>query len=441
MSIEISNQRSKNYFKQLKGSFIFKLLAILSSFLLIPIMIKYLGNEQYGIWSTLLSIISWVVLFDIGIGNGLRNKIAESLAKDDILSAQKYISTSYILIGVISLLLLVVFMVASSFINWQTIFNTTILPNEELTNILNISAGFIFINFWLSLINQVANGVQKSSLTVFNQFLSNFLSLISVYILSLYTESSLINLAILYGVSLLSSSIMLSIWFYSKNLDLLPKIALYNRKFVKSITSLGFKFFILQVAAIVIFTTDKILITQLFGPEYIVSYDLVFKLFSLITIIYTLISAPLWSSYSDAYSRNDYIWIKRMFVKQLRIYIFVFFSIVILGFLVNPIIDIWVNNSIIIDYKLIISIGALTIISTWNALFSTFVNSINNFDIQLKTSIIAMFLNIPLSILFVKVFNLGIYSIIIASIISLSLFAIFGALQTYNIITRKIIHE
>jgi len=441
VSIEISNQRSKNYFKQLKGSFIFKLLAILSSFLLIPIMIKYLGNEQYGIWSTLLSIISWVVLFDIGIGNGLRNKIAESLAKDDILSAQKYISTSYILIGVISLLLLVVFMVASSFINWQTIFNTTILPNEELTNILNISAGFIFINFWLSLINQVANGVQKSSLTVFNQFLSNFLSLISVYILSLYTESSLINLAILYGVSLLSSSIMLSIWFYSKNLDLLPKIALYNRKFVKSITSLGFKFFILQVAAIVIFTTDKILITQLFGPEYIVSYDLVFKLFSLITIIYTLISAPLWSSYSDAYSRNDYIWIKRMFVKQLRIYIFVFFSIVILGFLVNPIIDIWVNNSIIIDYKLIISIGALTIISTWNALFSTFVNSINNFDIQLKTSIIAMFLNIPLSILFVKVFNLGIYSIIIASIISLSLFAIFGALQTYNIITRKIIHE
>ncbi|MCX6075095.1 MAG: oligosaccharide flippase family protein [Campylobacterales bacterium] len=441
MSLDISNQRTKNYFKQLKGSFIFKLLAVLSSFLLIPIMIKYLGNEQYGIWSTLLSIISWVVLFDIGIGNGLRNKVAESLAKDDILSAQKYISTSYILIGVISSLLLVVFMLASNFVDWQTIFNTTILPNEELINILNISAGFIFINFWLSLINQVANGVQKSSITVFNQFLSNFLSLISVYILSLYIKTSLINLAIVYGASLLSSSIILSIWFYSKNLNLLPKIALYNRKFVKSITSIGFKFFILQIAAIVIFTTDKILITQLFGPEYIVSYDLVFKIFSLITIIYTLISAPLWSSYSDAYSRNDYLWIKEMFVKQLKIYIYVLLSIIIIGFLVNPIIDLWVNDSIIIDYKLIISIGVFTIISTWNALFSTFVNSINNFDVQFKTSIIAMFLNIPLSILFVKVFKLGIYSIIIASIISLSLFAIFGALQTYNIITRKTTNE
>ena len=74
---------------------------------------------------------------------------------------------------------------------------------------------------------------------------------------------------------------------------------------MKSITSLGFQFFIIQIAVIVIFTTDKILITQLFGPEYVASYDVVFKLFSIITIAHGILMAPLWSAYSDAYHRND----------------------------------------------------------------------------------------------------------------------------------------
>lgn len=37
-----------------------------------PIMIKYLGAEQFGIWATMLTLITWVMLFDFGIGNGLK---------------------------------------------------------------------------------------------------------------------------------------------------------------------------------------------------------------------------------------------------------------------------------------------------------------------------------------------------------------------------------
>ena len=437
MNSTISKDRTKNYFKQLKVSFLFKVLAIGASFLIIPIMIKFLGNEQYGIWSTLLSIISWIVLFDIGIGNSLRNKISEALVKNDKKKARDYISTAYVLIGLISVVLLISFLIASGFIPWQRFFNTSILSNDELESVVNITASFLFINFWLSLINQVFNGMQKTSFVVFNQFLSNTLALIFTYVLYLYFETSLWKLAFVYGFSLLLSSLLLSLWFYRKNQEFIPQVKCYTHKYTKSITSLGFKFFIIQIAVVVIFTTDKILITQLFAPEYVTSYDVVFKLFSVITITHSLFMMPLWSAYSDAYHREDLTWIKRTIKNQLKIYLLIVLSTIGLIFLAKPVISIWIGKDFVIDNTLITVMGLFVLVSTWNNIYAYFLNAANKLDIQIKTSIIAIFVNIPLSIMLVKYLDFGVHGIVIGTILSLSLFAIFGPLKTYKTLKGK----
>ena len=107
MTQAVSQDRTNNYVRQVKGSVLFKGLAVAATFLAVPLMIRYLGQEQYGIWSTLLSIMSWVVFFDLGIGNGLRNKLAESLAKHQVSEAAGYIASGYTWIGAISVLLFV----------------------------------------------------------------------------------------------------------------------------------------------------------------------------------------------------------------------------------------------------------------------------------------------------------------------------------------------
>lgn len=434
MNSTISKDRTKNYFKQLKGSFIFKGLAILASFLSIPLMIKYLGVEQYGIWSTLLSIISWIILFDIGIGNGLRNKISESLATNDDEAVQGYISSAYVALGMISISLLVLFLIISAFIPWQSIFNTQLLSEHELTTVVNIAVSFLFINFWLSLLNQVFNGIQKTSLVVFNQFLSNIFSLVAVYILYVFYDTSLMLLSFVYGTSLLLSNIVLSIWFYKNNYKLTPKLKYFSKKYIKSITSLGFKFFIIQIAVVVIFTTDKILITQLFGPEYVASYDILFKLFSIITIVHGLIMAPLWSAYSDAFHRNDMIWIKQTLKTQLKLYIVIVIATIVLALLSKTIISLWIGDEVKVDTMLIIAMSLFILVSTWNNIFANFINATNKLNIQIYTSLIAIILNIPLSIIFVKYYHMDVYGIVLGTFLSLSLFAVFGSLQTYNII-------
>ena len=39
-----------------------------------------LDTNKYGIWLAISSTVSWISILDIGLANGLRNKIAEYLA-------------------------------------------------------------------------------------------------------------------------------------------------------------------------------------------------------------------------------------------------------------------------------------------------------------------------------------------------------------------------
>lgn len=71
MSADISKERTSNYLRQVKGAVVYKGVAMIASFLAIPMMIRYLGQEQFGVWSTLLTVMSWIVFFDLGIGNGI----------------------------------------------------------------------------------------------------------------------------------------------------------------------------------------------------------------------------------------------------------------------------------------------------------------------------------------------------------------------------------
>ena len=429
----ISQDRTRNYIRQIKGSVIFKGLAIADSFFTIPMMIGYLGQEKFGVWSTLLSVMSWIVFFDLGLGNGLRNKLAESLAKNEDHEALSYISSAYTLIGLISISLFAVMALAAFLVPWQRVFNIHSIPEPALRSTVLIAAFFVFINFWVSLIIQVLNAVQKTSVVVFGQFLTNALSLAFVFTLTKTTNSSLLSLAAVYGVALVTSNILLSTWFYRQAPGLVPRFSL-DSQHIRPLLSMGLQFFTIQIAVLLIFTTDKMLITQLFGPLYVTQYDVVFKLFSIVTIIHSLITAPLWSSYTDAYHRGDITWIKGVMRKQLMIFGGVALAVIILMLIAKPAIAMWIGKDIKVSASLIVSMGVFVLVSAWNSIFAGFLNGVHKIRISWIVSVIAMLFNIPVSILVANYTTLGTCSILIGTILSLLPGVFLGPYQTAKII-------
>ena len=82
--------------------------SILIGLLLVPMTIGYVDSENYGIWLTLSSMIAWMSFFDIGINNGLKNKLAEALATKNYELGRKYVSTTYAILTIIFIPLMLV---------------------------------------------------------------------------------------------------------------------------------------------------------------------------------------------------------------------------------------------------------------------------------------------------------------------------------------------
>ena len=114
-------------------------------------LLGYLGDEKYGLWSTILSIISWVNYTDIGISHGLRNVLTKAISLKDYEKAKKSISTAYIVLTTISVSLLLLSIIFVFTLNWHDVFNTEI----DMRFTLGISMAFICVNFVLALSNTI----------------------------------------------------------------------------------------------------------------------------------------------------------------------------------------------------------------------------------------------------------------------------------------------
>lgn len=408
---------------QIKSSILYKAIAMVASFLTVPPMLNHLGPEVFGVWSTLLAVMSWVVFFDFGIGNGLKNKVAESLASDNRQQAAAYIATGYGLIGLIALAIWVLSVGVCAFIPWQWVFNSAAVAEDTLRATAQISVTFLLLNFWLGMIGSLLGAVQKTGVIALGQMLTSCLTLLSVVTIARYFTPSILNFAMAFGLSLAISNGLLICWFMRHYGDLCRRPAL-NTAHMYPLLSFGAQFFIIQIAVLVIFTTDKILITQLVGPEFVTQYDLVFKIFSVVIFAHGVVSNPLWSAYTDAYQRRDFLWIRRMIRMQHLVFLATAFALVALAFLVPWIIQIWVGSGVPVLGSLIAALCLYSIISVWNGMYAMITNGIGEIKVQMYTSVIAMLVNVPLTLLLVKVLNLGVSAVVLSNVLSL----MFGAI-------------
>lgn len=436
--LEVNLNLSKRVNNHIFLSFLLKGISIILSFLLIPITLKYLGNNIYGVWVVLLSIMSWIGLMDIGIGNGLRNKLAENLASRDLTNARINISTAYIILALIGVFFLLILISVIPLINWQRILNISALSNLELKWIMIIYFSSLIISFILSLINSILAAFQLAAFTNITSLLNSVIFIILLKIFSVYALNNLLIIVSLYCGSLILSNLIVSFVFFFNKKELIPSLKFFNKRFLKGITNLGGSFFIIQVAVILIFTTDNYLILKLLGAKEVTTYNIVFKLFSIFTIASTIILTPMWSAFTVSYYNKDYLWIKKkmLVLNYLILPLLVLLCLLIIFY--QEILDFWLPTDQVVHppLKLIISLSILTLISFWNNIYANFLNGISETKLQIRTAIFGAIINIPLSVVFVKFLNLGLIGIVSAMCFSLLPFSILGPIKSYKLICK-----
>ncbi len=216
-----------------------------------------------------------------------------------------------------------------------------------------------------------------------------------------------------------------------------PSIRSINFSYSKDLLGLGTKFFIIQIFGVIIFSTSNLLISHFFSPEHVTPYNIAFKYFSIITITFSIINKPFWTSITDAYSKNDIRWIKSVINKLIKtVGIFSLLSIILVIFS-GSIYRLWIGDKIHIPLSLTIIMSIYTITGILNGIFVSFINGTGKIKFELYLAFINGVIFFPLILLFVKYFNMGIEGIALSILIINLSGSIFYPLQYYLIINNK----
>jgi len=433
--LSAGHSRSIRAKKNIFASFGLKGISILISFLLVPLVLNYIDITKYGIWLTLSSIIGWFGFFDIGLGNGLRNKFAEAIAKDQKELARIYVSTTYAILFIIIGIVYFLFLIINPLLNWTKILNTPLEMGNELSKLIIIVFTFFCIKFILQLIGIVILADQKPAINNSFNVIANSLSLLIIFILTKTTNGSLLYLGTTLSVSPVIVLLIASFVFYNKDYSYCkPSFKYVDFKYFKSLESLGVKFFILQIACIVIFATDNIIITQILGPVEVTPYNIAFKYFGIPIMVFTIIITPFWSAFTEAYTKNDIHWIKNSIQKIIKIWMLVVVGVIVLLVISNQFYLIWVGEKVQVPFLLSAFMGLYAIIITWNNIFAYFINGVGKIKLQMYYGVIAMVINIPISIFFAKNLEMGSAGVILGTCCSLIIGSFFAPIQTIKII-------
>ena len=408
---------------------------MLVSLLLVPLTIDYLSKDTYGTWLTISSVVTMMTFLDIGIGNGLRNKFSEAVSKQDTALARAYVSTAYVVFSAIQLILLAVFLLVFRYVPWQRIFNTDISTNQlQLVVLLTVIA--MAVKLVLDILSYILFALQEPSRTNLMTFLSNALVLIGTYGLMRFTKGSLTYLAIVSAVSPILILAVGSFALYGSRLRLYkPAVHLADLKYAKSLLSLGYQFFVIQLAVIVIFYTDNLIITQLFGPAEVTTYNVAFRYFNAINTLFAIAIGPYWSAFTEAFMKNDAAWMKRTYHYLQKLWLGLVLVVLLMILMADPIYSMWVGSRVTVPYLLNVCMGIFIVVVCWNNITVVVMNGLGKVRLQLYYSLFSAVINIPMAVVFGRILNMGSGGVILATSVSLLIGSVLGGLQARKLIS------
>ena len=415
---------------------LFKILNIGIAFFTIPFLLKYLNTEQYGLWVTIFSIVNLIIYIDGGIANGLKTKLSEALSRNDLKLAREYISTAYFSISIFSIVLLTIGIFVIYWINFKELLNTSVDENTLKITFL-ITLFMMTIGFILSLYKSLFYADQKSAIVELSLLIYQALNLFLIIYALTYFKSTLIYVALIYGVSTILIGVVFSVTFFKKQKQISPSFKFFKKKTIYDLFGLSINFFIIQLCMIIIFSTDNVIISKLLGPSEVTSYDIVLKLFQVIITFTIIVQDPFWALYADAFEKKDYVWIKKTLKRWNVLFIPLIMFVLLLMYVAKPLIKFWLQYDLNIPTSLILCMGIFVIVRAYGIIYMYFLNGIGKIRVQLWLYISGAVINIPLSIYFVKYLNLGSSGVILGTIISMLSMTLLLPIQTFKILKES----
>ncbi len=402
-----------------------RLVGLATGLISVPLVGGYLSDDQYGIWLQMSSFVAALGPLDLGIGLGLLTVVSDAYGRDDREGARRAISTAAAMLTMIAALTIVVFGVGYFMVPWAGVFGVHSQPAiSESGPAAAVLFGAFALGLPLGIVGQVQLAHQAgyiSSAWAIAGNLGSFVALVAI--IALHGTLPLLVLA-LTCVGLVAA--VLNGWFLFRRQRrwLMPRLRDVSFRAARGLLKVGSFFMVLQLAGLVAYSLDNVVIAQIMGAGAVKEYAIPTKLFVLAPTLLSFVLVPLWPAYRESLARGDGAWIRRTLRRSIILAALVNIPSTVVLVIAGPsIIQVWAPAlHLQPTLLLMLGLGTWTIMNTLNGPFAMLLNGANAVGFQAICAVLMAIANVTISILLVQ--RIGVSGAVYGSVISQLVFVL-----------------
>ena len=412
-----------------------KAAAVAAMLISVPLTLDYLGLERFGLWMAISAVISMLGFADFGLGNGILNAISHASGRNDDVTIHRSVSNGIIMLAGIGGLILLIFLAVYRHVPWPSVFNvssaTAALESGPVVLVLVLC---FIATLPLGATQKIQLGVQQGYWGNLWEAAGSVLGLLGI-IVAIQLQASLQWIALsMAGVPLIFRAINTLVFFGYQEKTLRPSFGHLDFGVIRRLIRTGFLFFVLQLAVIVGFQSDNIIIARILGVEAVAGYDVALKLSTLPAMFIGLVIVAQWPAYGEALTRGDSDWIRRTFIRTIRLSLLfaVPFALILLTW-GDTLIRVWAGSDVVPSAALLTGMSIWSVLLVLGSVVAALLNGLHVVKFQAINALLMATANILLSIYLVG--RIGVLGAIVGTI---SAYTIFTLLPYWYYIRRHI---
>jgi len=358
---------------------------MLASLIIVPLTLNYLGSEQYALWASLTSFVTWIALFDFGIISGLVNALSEANGKNDQAAASGYVSSAFfLLIGIVGIIA-AIFIGIVPFVNWASVFAVEgIIPSSLVTLCVIAAVAPVLLGMPFSIVRQIYAGYQKIYIGNAFYVIGVALMLIGIY-LAVTFNAQMPVLLLIYGGATIVVSIINMVYIVKVEMPWLrPRLRFFSASSVRRLMRTSVPLFLFQLGALLINSTQPIILAHRTDLDTVTDYSIWMRLFTLTGTVMVLSTSSFLPTFRESYERGEHAWMRTSFKRMMYVRMSIALAGAMLVLIVgNEFLSIWLRQANIqFSTQIWIATFILMVVSAWSTGFSELLTIMDKIWVQ-----------------------------------------------------------
>jgi O-antigen/teichoic acid export membrane protein len=364
---------------------------ILIGLITVPITLNYLGEDLFGIWTVLTSIVGILSFYDFGIGVGLRNMLIECVGKEDYEKPRELIGNALIVLTILAVLMIGFVYIVGPLFSWGSIIkckNPASVP--EILPSLQAVISMFALGLPIAQLQNIANAYQRG----YWGYLCFLFGRVVSFLFILWCVKAEQPLWLLAGGYVgLPYFVTLIGWviFLIASPTLRPWPVRLDWTLTKRLFSIGFFVLINHLSFAMINTSAIMLIANTIGASNSIPYSLAQQLLGTSTIFTASLLIGVSAAVGEAWYRKEYGWIKKNLRRsEITVLLFGVAPLVLFLLVGQTVIHWWTKSpEAVPSFSLLLVLVLFTAASTIGSIYNDCLMAMNHVRFIALTKLVA----------------------------------------------------